>query len=62
MDFSEFAAGMIDWQTLQAVEKDWNVWVEKVFTGLDKDGNGYIDMSEIMSYAPAAVHSTTSIH
>jgi Ca2+-binding EF-hand superfamily protein len=51
VDFSELAASLLDWQQFQAVENEWDSWVEGVFDRLDSDHNGYVDLQEIMSYA-----------
>lgn len=51
VDFSELAASLLDWQQFQAVENEWDMWLERVFDRLDKDKNGYVDLQEIMTYA-----------
>lgn len=52
VDFSELAASLLDWQQFQAVEQEWDSWLERVFDRLDTDKNGYVDLQEIMSYVP----------
>ena len=52
MDFAELAASLLDWQQFQAVENEWDSWVERVFDRLDSDQNGYVDLAEIMACAP----------
>lgn len=51
VDFAELAASLLDWQQFQAVEHEWDSWVERVFDRLDSDQNGYVDLAEIMAYA-----------
>jgi hypothetical protein len=51
VDFAELAASLLDWQQFQAVEKEWDSWVERVFDKLDSDRNGFVDLAEIMACA-----------
>lgn len=55
MDFAELAASLLDWQQFQAVENEWDIWVERVFDRLDSDQNGYVDLAEIMACGPLRV-------
>lgn len=57
VDFSELAASLLDWQQFQAVEQEWDSWLERVFDRLDTDKNGYVDLQEIMSCAPDPHHA-----
>ena len=52
VDFSELAASLIDWQQFQAVQEDWDAWLDRVFDRLDTDASGYVDLNEIMRCAP----------
>ena len=47
MDFSELAASLLDWQQFQAVEQEWDMWLERVFDRLDTDKNGYIKLPNV---------------
>jgi Ca2+-binding EF-hand superfamily protein len=53
VDFSELAASLIDWQQFQAVQSDWDSWLDRVFDRLDSDGSGYVDLQEIMRCSAA---------
>jgi Ca2+-binding EF-hand superfamily protein len=53
VDFSELAASLIDWQQFQAVQSDWDAWLDRVFDRLDSDGSGFVDLQEIMKCGPA---------
>jgi Ca2+-binding EF-hand superfamily protein len=48
VDFSELAASLVDWQQFQAVQSDWDSWLDRVFDRLDSDGSGFVDLQEIM--------------
>jgi hypothetical protein len=57
VDFSELAASLVDWQQFQAVEQDWDAWLERVFDRLDTDGNGFVDLQEIIKCALTVLRS-----
>lgn len=47
----EFLATLIDWgQVMQ--EQEWQVYVDQAFNRMDLDGDGYIDLDELLSELP----------
>lgn len=46
LQLPEFVAGMIDWPALQE-DARWNVWVDRAFDRLDRNGDGYIALDSL---------------
>jgi calcium-dependent protein kinase len=69
---SEFLATMIDWPAVmkekageggdggEGGESEWDTYVEAAFSRLDRDGDGYIDLDEILAELPPAYLSPAS--
>jgi calcium-dependent protein kinase len=47
LELAELEAGMADWAALQG-DARWTNWVEKAFARLDRNGDGFISMDELL--------------
>ncbi|KAL3141930.1 hypothetical protein ABBQ32_004581 [Trebouxia sp. C0010 RCD-2024] len=51
LDLEEFISGLIDWSELQK-DGDWETRVDAAFCKLDSNGDGYIDLEELLAQLP----------
>lgn len=53
VDYSEFAAALVDWATLIESEDQWGSWLEQAFLKLDVDHCGGINVEDIVECLPS---------
>lgn len=52
IQMAEFVAGLVDWNVLQRDNDAWDRWVSRAFDKLDRNGDGVIDLDELMEEVP----------
>lgn len=52
IQMGEFVAGLVDWNVLQRDGDAWDRWVSRAFDKLDRNGDGVIDLDELMEEVP----------
>lgn len=52
IQMGEFVAGLVDWNVLQRDNDAWDRWVSRAFDKLDRNGDGVIDLDELMEEVP----------
>lgn len=57
LEVGEFVAGLVDWNALQR-DTAWEYWVSCAFEKLDRNGDGYIDLNELLEEVPEAKQSS----
>jgi hypothetical protein len=57
IQLTEFVAGLVDWKALQN-DSQWGYWVQMAFERLDKNGDGWLGLEEIMEQLPQEDGST----
>ena len=57
IQLTEFVAGLVDWKALQN-DSQWGYWVQMAFERLDRNGDGWLGLEEIMEQLPQEDGST----
>ena len=59
IQLTEFVAGLVDWKALQT-DSQWAHWVQLAFERLDRNGDGWLGLEELMAELPADDGSTAA--